>query len=201
LRGRSTDLKKPEELLSTPSVKSFYRVGALKEKNLFGEDDIEARAYKALARFFSYRVRTSREVFDRLKKKGFSEEEIKRILTSWKKKGILDDEGFARRWVAERKYKYGPFRLRAELASLGIPDNVIDSAISEISREEWIEIVRELVDSLISNAASGFNLDSTDTSGSSTKITKAVRHRILTKLLTRGFPKDIILEVLRDVAS
>ena len=151
---------------------------------MFNGDELEARAYKALARFFSYRVRTSREVFDRLKRKGFSNEEIERILESWKDKGILDDEGFARRWVHERKYKYGPLRLRSELYSLGIDDVIVESAIAEVSREEWLEILRERISS------EKFNPNS-----------KPERAKLIRRFLTRGFPKDMILEVLRDVSS
>jgi regulatory protein len=58
-------------------------------------------------------------------------------------RGYLDDEAFARHWVATRAARgYGPARLRAELLARGVPAPLIDAALTGSDETSELERAR-----------------------------------------------------------
>ena len=59
------------------------------------------------------------------------------ILADLIARGHLDDAAFARHWVATRSARgYGPARLRAELRARGVPESLVDAALSAQGDDE-----------------------------------------------------------------
>jgi regulatory protein len=76
-----------------------------------------------------------------LLQRNFDPDAIERALGWIDNKGYLNDERFARRWVAERlrKHPEGPLALEAGLRKKGIQVHVIRLIIGELGEEERLE--------------------------------------------------------------
>ncbi|MDK2838904.1 MAG: regulatory protein [Thermosipho sp. (in: thermotogales)] len=99
-------------------------------------------------RLLKFRIRSEKEIYFRLKDKGYSDEEIKKTIEELKSKGFLDDEKFAYLYAYDSLTlkKKGPFLIKRELLNLGVDEYIIDDAISKVLSEVDIEqIKRELV--------------------------------------------------------
>lgn len=115
--------------------------------------DEAARATNAALHFLGYRPRSEREVRDRLRRRGFSDEAIEAAvarLLDWR---YLDDAEFARFWVENRAEHQprGRRRLRAELRAKGVDADLVDQAIDEAGGDEFpaaLALARKRVTSL-----------------------------------------------------
>src|SRR5690606_32415582 len=97
-----------------------------------------SRATEAGLQFLAYRPRSSREVRDRLRRRGFSPEAIEiavEKLIGWR---YLDDAEFARAWVANRAEHQprGRRLLRSELRQKGIDPALADEVVAEAEGDE-----------------------------------------------------------------
>jgi len=83
--------------------------------------------------FLSYRPRSEREVQMRLRKKGYTPEQIDMVMARLKKLGYVDDQEFARFWVTNRMSfsPRGPRLLRSELRQKGVPQEIVDQILAE----------------------------------------------------------------------
>ena len=100
--------------------------------------DEQARAYEQALDFLAPRPRSQAEVANRLRRKGFSESAVKETLTRLSRAGLIDDEAFARYWIANREQfrPRGRRALRYELRRKGVPDRVIDELLPEVDEVE-----------------------------------------------------------------
>jgi len=125
------------------------------EKILF---EVEVgKLMERMYRLFNVRQRSEKEVKDYLKNLAFkrkikdqeeiSEVTIQSLIDQLKRKGLIDDEQFARAWVEARSKKYGPNRIKQELFQKGINREIIEKVISdkrdEISGNEIAEKLLE----------------------------------------------------------
>jgi regulatory protein len=96
---------------------------------------------KALA-FLSYRPRSAREVEQRLRRKGFTPEQVSAVMERLRSQQYVDDREFARFWVGNRMTfnPRGPRLLKSELRQKGVPTDIVD----EVLREQ-VETQEELV--------------------------------------------------------
>ncbi|MEO6458376.1 MAG: RecX family transcriptional regulator [Chloroflexia bacterium] len=83
--------------------------------------------------FLSFRPRSEREVQMRLRKKGYTPEQIDMVMARLKKLGYVDDREFARFWVTNRMAfsPRGPRLLRSELRQKGVSQEVVDEILAE----------------------------------------------------------------------
>ncbi|AJG40888.1 recombinase RecX [Thermotoga sp. RQ7] len=96
-------------------------------------------------RLLKYRVRFESELRNRLKSKGFSDEEIENTIATLKKQGYIDDEKAAYLFaVDEMRLKlFGPKIVKMKLRSLGVDEETseraIERALSEIDFPEELK--------------------------------------------------------------
>ena len=106
---------------------------------------------KALAYSFlllRHRPRTSAELYSRLKRKNYSEFDIKRVISYLKDYGYLDDRKFAFDFVLERLQNgFGEKRIGFELNRFGVLSEDISAALDyarcKIDTEEVLKRVIE----------------------------------------------------------
>jgi len=152
------------------------------EKNKKERTFLGAKKYVFL--LLKFRLRSEKEIRERLKRKNFAEETIKKTLFFLKKERFLDDNYFARSWIEARLKKNLSLRkLQEELAEKGIDKKIIDRQIEEVKkeyseREAVLAIVRERIEK------SG-KIDS-----------NAAKKRIFAYLLRRGFSAEISMEAV-----
>lgn len=142
----------------------------------------KAKNYSFL--LLKFRLRSEKEIYTRLKKKKFNEETIKETITFLKDKGFIDDNIFAREWIASRiKRPLGLRRIKEELKLKGIDKENIDNCINEIKTDySETEIVKKIAQEKLNK------LKDIDTC-------KAKR-RVYAYLLRRGFSPEVIIDTL-----
>lgn len=129
-------------------------------------------AVKSAVRFIKYRLRSKKEVYDKLKRKGFSNQVIEEVISYLEKNSLLNDEEFAKLWVNERLFlkKLSVIKVKNELRTKGISEDVIDRVLSDIEVDEV-----ENATNFLFQKFSKVNKKSLD------------RDKLLRKLLSNGF--------------
>ncbi len=142
-----------------------------------------ANAHEAALRLLSNRARSAKEMRTRLRMRGIDaaaiDEEVARLQNS----GLLNDEQFARSWVADRSRTAprGRRMLRYELLGRGIDPQAVEEATSGI---DDLETARGLA----RTRARGSALDSYE----------LFMSRVGGFLRRRGFSYDVVATVIRE---
>ena len=90
--------------------------------------------------------RTEKELRDKLKKSGYSEDTIARTMEYVRSFGYIDDTRYAEKFIDFAKGKKSRVRIAYDLQQKGVPRDVIDEAFE--SAEEWDEkdLIRTLAE-------------------------------------------------------
>lgn len=91
------------------------------------------KARSSAAAMLGRKMLTCREVFDRLRRKGFENEIAEQVVSEFIEAGYLDDARYAEMYVADAASlgAKGIFRIKRELMQKGISASVIAAAIDE----------------------------------------------------------------------
>jgi len=101
------------------------------DKVLIAEE--QAKANDQALRFLSYRQRSKKEIIDKLKKKGFSEDIIENTLVYLKEYNLINDLEFAKSFANDKinLNKFGPERIKYELYRKGVSPEIIEEVLAE----------------------------------------------------------------------
>ena len=144
-----------------------------------------AREYAFL--LLKYRLRSERELLQRLKQKGFSEELCRDTVNFLKDKEFIDDRVFALGWVSSRlKRPFGLRRIRLELVQKGLSKEVIENTFAR-AEEDYDEegIVRKLAEQRFSKLKGVEPLKA--------------RQRVYAYLMRRGFSPDLVSRIVSSI--
>lgn len=119
-------------------------------------DDTELTGYKSESDFgknyiravdlVSRRLRSEREIRDHAWRKRWTPENLERVIERLYQYGYLDDEKFARAFVASRAGRdFSVKRMRVELVKKGIKSDLIEKAMAESTEFDEIESLRKLI--------------------------------------------------------
>jgi regulatory protein len=80
-------------------------------------------------------------------RRGVPDEVAEAVLDRFEEVCLIDDEEYARQWVQTRHAGRGLARraLRHELRARGVPEEMAEAAVEEISPQEELEAARQLV--------------------------------------------------------
>lgn len=141
---------------------------------------------KALSYAFlllKYRVRTFKEIRDRLKAKKFSPPAIESVLKFLDDNGYLNDRVFASIYVKDKLHKgWGLRRVIFELRRLGVGDEEIEEVVSSVDPGSY----RESITKLIARCQRRYPDDARR------------RGRIIRYLSGRGFDMKEIIEAMNE---
>lgn len=109
---------------------------SLKEMTeLVWEDDlVKARDYGLY--LLNFRMRTEKEIRDKLKEKSFSQEVIDKTLESLAGYGFIDDEKYAELYLKQRISQRGARTIEHELAKKGVDREIASELLAEMSEAE-----------------------------------------------------------------
>jgi len=96
------------------------------------------RCFKAATRYLGYRPRSEPELRERLRRRGFSADDIGAVIAKLKRLRLVDDAAFAEFWKYNRE-SYSPRSkalTRLELRQKGIAEDIIDLAVATIDDED-----------------------------------------------------------------
>ena len=103
-------------------------------------------------------------------------------------RGYVDDDAFARQWVATRAARgYGAARLRAELRARGVASSVIASALGALGGDDVLNRARETAQRRLPALRRGRP--------------DRVAARLRDYLLRRGFSTSIVVRVVRETTG
>lgn len=142
----------------------------------------KARQYAFL--LLKYRLRSEKEIADRLLRKKFSPEVIKDTIAFLKEKRFIDDSCFARAWLESRiKRPLGIRRLKQELRFKGIDKEIIERSVEQIKENySETEVVQNIVEEKFRKMR---NIEP-----------QKAKSRIYSYLLRRGFSPDVCLDAI-----
>lgn len=151
------------------------------EEELFeltkGEERRKAKEYAL--NLLGYRMRSEKELKDRLERKGYDKDVIRDVSEDLRRVDLINDLEFARAWVRNRMETNpkGPYALRTELWKKGVAKETVDQVIDEFSSTyDEVETALKLAGRRFGN-----HPDLTD---------PAIRRRLLGFLTRRGFSYD-----------
>jgi len=106
-------------------------------------EEVFSKAMNSSFSFLKARVRSRKEIFDKLKTKDYSDKIIDDVLNRLEELDFVNDEKFAQSFVSDRmKLKpKGKKILNFELKNKGISDLIIEKVLSENMTEEKEEIL------------------------------------------------------------
>ena len=141
--------------------------------------------FDKVLKFLSFRPRSEFEINEYMLRKGWDEETRKKIMEKLKNLQLIDDEAFARQWLASRTHlrPEGRSLVKKELREKGIEREIIDqllqkergSATEEILAEKYARKKMERLKSLPVLVA---------------------KRRLFSALLMRGFDNEIAKTVV-----
>ncbi len=148
--------------------------------------DAESVARKILLDQLTGQARSRKELADKLATKGVSAELATRLLDRFQEVGLVDDDAFARSWVASRQPGKGLARraLAQELRRKGIDDEVARSALDDIDPEDEEASARLLVRKKLRTLS---RVDDT-----------TATRRLVGLLARKGYPSGLAFAVVRD---
>ena len=145
----------------------------------------KARDYAFL--LLKFRLRSEKEIYQRLKNKKFDEGIVRETITFLKDKNFINDDEFARAWMESRiKKPLGLIRIKRELRLKGIDNGIIEKQIKEITQDySEEEIVSKITQDKFRKLK---NIEPV----------KAKR-RIYAYLLRRGFSPEAVIDAINQV--
>lgn len=150
-------------------------------------DKILQKAKNYAFLLLKFRLRSERELYERLRKKKFEEGIIRNTLCFLKEKRFVDDNVFAKNWIQSRLRKpLGIRRIKQELILKGIAKEIIECQISEIKKSYCEQdTVYKIVQSRI-NKLKSINPDT-------------AKRRLFAWLLRRGFSPEAVTEAINQL--
>ena len=150
------------------------------------------RAYERALTFLERRDRTEREVLDKLRGSGFAEEAIASALERLREAGLIDDAGYARRYLEALIAKgRGRLRIAAEMRRKGLSDDLIRNTIEDgYTAEEERAIAAE--------AARRCIAEMPDEQGTASRKATA---KVSRRLVSQGFSYEVIGSAMRRVRA
>lgn len=145
---------------------------------------VYTKAYQQADRFIGFKLRTEKEVRDKLKENEYSDSIIDRVISSMIKYKYIDDENYALMYARDcRKLKkWGPQRIKIELYKKGIEGSIADRAVESLDVDDTDEVIRGLLEKRIKN----------------TPIDLKEKQKHFAFLLRRGFNSDDIKRVIEE---
>lgn len=143
------------------------------------------KSFSHATRLLARREHSARELEQKLKSKGYHPIEIKETLTKCQQLLLQDDRRFAENLYQSRiQQGYGPRRIQQELQAKGIPDELISHLLAQTI--DWVSYATQVYEKKLKN------IPWTENS------TVKIKHKTQQFLLSRGFPFEIIRELLKN---
>jgi regulatory protein len=167
---------------------SMYNISLYSEYSLEEWQDIVIksdtdRGINYAMDYLSRGQRTEREIADKLKEKKFHYKAVSNILSRLKELDYINDEKYAKDYVAYYGGSRGKIRLKSELFLKGVDRRYIDEAVAELKDEDesCLEIARRRLDGKIPEGKE--------------------KEKLIRFLLARGYTYGIIRETLKRLGG
>ncbi len=138
------------------------------------------------AALLSVRDASEHETAERLRRSGYPEEIVARVMQMLTRAGYVDDGRFAGNFVESRGARYGSRRLYGELRRKGVSDETAREALEALAPEDEAASARKQAEKLLARK------DVSDPD---------VRRKAVQALVRRGYSWDVAREAVEAVAA
>ena len=150
------------------------------EKERILQEDGEKYALSCAMKLLSYRMRTEKELRDKLREKEIAEETVGRVIRKLEEIGYLDDGRFAELYAQELSRKYGRYVVIQKLMQKGIPRDIARAAAQSTEKDE--DVIRGHIGRLTQKYRA--------------ENEKSAKQKIMRALLAKGFEYEEIKRAL-----
>lgn len=151
------------------------------------ETTLYIKAQNTALKFLGYKMRTEKEVLDKLIKEQYSEEIIARVMEFLIKYDYINDREYCRRYIKEtlKLRPKGIYMIKSELKAKGIDEDTADEALEEAQIDELV-----VAEMLLEKKYEGF-----------AEMDQKELTRVYGYLQRRGFSFGIIKEAVAELAE
>ena len=151
------------------------------------ETTLYIKAQNTALKFLGYKMRTEKEVLDKLIKEQYSEEIIARVMEFLIKYDYINDREYCRRYIKEtlKLRPKGIYMIKSELKAKGIDEDTADEALEEAKIDELV-----VAEMLLEKKYEGF-----------AEMDQKELTRVYGYLQRRGFSFGIIKEAVAELAE
>ncbi|HAZ7571801.1 recombination regulator RecX [Legionella sp. PATHC032] len=144
------------------------------------------KAFDSALRLLSRREYSAMELCDKLKQKGFNLNDVQNALNECQRLGYQSDERYVESYIRARIHQgYGPLKIIQELKNKGVDPELIQSVLQE-ERDNWVDYALRAWEKKFKR----------QDDFSYSEMQKQQRF-----LLYRGFDRDVISKVFKEVKS
>lgn len=140
----------------------------------------------------SVKMRTEREMREKLEKKQVEETMIQLVLSYLKEKRFIDDSHYAKVYIESHQNRYGPYRLKQSLRQKGVTDEKIQWAFEELEASLNPEVEAERI---LKKKLDTLSIDF-DQVKSDYVYRRKMQNKLSQFLAYRGFSIDVIRHVV-----
>lgn len=146
----------------------------------------QSKVTNAALNLISYRQRSIKEIYEKLKGKGYDEDFINKSIEYCKEQNYLNDYQFAESFIRDKQNlnKFGSTRIRYELIKKGVSKDVIEETLN-FDKDEEYNVALILAQKKI-NSYKGQDRNS-------------IYRKLGGYLQRKGYPYDIVTKVLKEV--
>ena len=143
------------------------------------------RAREYALRLLEYRERSEQEIKERMARKNYNERLIKSTIEFLKNHNLVNNRRFARMWAEScQRRSYGRWKVQTDLNKKGIDKEIVEEVLREsYSKVDEIQVALALIQKKWPSLKKEEN---------------ALLRRVSDFLKRRGFPFEVIAEVIRQ---
>lgn len=147
-------------------------------------DDCVQQAYQKALHFLNFKLRSTKEVYEKLEKLDFAPEIINEVLQKLSEQKFIDDRFYAESYLNQTKFVTlkGPKAVAFELQKKGISDQTISAVLEGYTLREQLENAIQVAEGYLKGQ---------------TRVTpKVAKQKVKVFVMQKGFSKEIAEEVI-----
>lgn len=135
-------------------------------------------------KYIMYRLRTSKEIYDKLLELGFSTEIINRVIADLEQLEYINDEEYAKKFIESNKKskKISKSMIKLKLKNKGIDGEIIEKYLEKLAVSDFDAIEKVLIKKKFSD-----------------DLPFEEKNRILAYCVRKGFSLDEVLKVIKEI--
>jgi len=147
-------------------------------------DDCIQQAYQKALHFLNFKLRSTKEVYEKLEKMEFEEDIINEVLGKLHEQNFINDTFYAESYLNQAKFVTfkGPKSIIFDLQKKGISDKVIQTVLEGYSLKEQLENAIQIAQAYLK--------------GQKRVTTKVAKQKVKVFVMQKGYSKEIAEEVV-----
>lgn len=160
---------------------------SLNELNSYLDDCLFYEIYYICLDYIKKRLRTSKEVIKYLEKKGYDEKLVFKVINKLCDEGYINNEVYARAYIYDmvNLKLVGPLKIKNDLLSLGVDENIIDKYLDDIDSDIFIKKINKYIEKELRVNKKSLSM---------------FKNKVLNSLIDKGFYREDILSCLSCIS-